>query len=160
MTTRDPTARAAPDLVQRDFRVDGPDQLWVADITYAPTGAGSSMSLSCWMRGPGGWSAGRWPRTCGPSWCWLPWAWRWSSDTPSASFIAPITVASTPPWPTGSGVSRSASDPRWGRGRIRQCTVWELVCDARVWAARPRAVPDPSRGAPSGIRLHQVVRWP
>jgi putative transposase len=39
-TTRDPEARTAPDLMQRDFRVDGPDLLWVADITYVPTGAG------------------------------------------------------------------------------------------------------------------------
>jgi hypothetical protein len=39
-TTRAPEARAAPDLVQRDFRVNGPDQLWVADITYVPTGVG------------------------------------------------------------------------------------------------------------------------
>jgi len=26
--------------VQRDFRADGPDRLWVADITYLPTDAG------------------------------------------------------------------------------------------------------------------------
>jgi len=32
-TTRDPEARAAPDLVPRDFHADGPDRLWVADIT-------------------------------------------------------------------------------------------------------------------------------
>ena len=31
-TTRDPEARAAPDLVQRDFHVDGPDRLWVAIV--------------------------------------------------------------------------------------------------------------------------------
>ncbi len=39
-TTRDPDARPAPDLVQRDFTAAGPDRLWVADITYVPTGAG------------------------------------------------------------------------------------------------------------------------
>jgi len=38
-TTRDPEARTAHDPV-RDFHVDGPDRLWVADITYVPTGAG------------------------------------------------------------------------------------------------------------------------
>ena len=29
-----------PDLVDRDFSADGPDHLWVADITYVPTWAG------------------------------------------------------------------------------------------------------------------------
>ena len=29
-----PGVRTAPDLVERDFYPDGPDQLWVADITY------------------------------------------------------------------------------------------------------------------------------
>ena len=39
-TTRDARARAAPDLVERDFTTDAPDGLWVADITYIPTWAG------------------------------------------------------------------------------------------------------------------------
>ena len=33
-------ATTAPDLVRRNFRADGPDRLWVADITYLPTAAG------------------------------------------------------------------------------------------------------------------------
>jgi putative transposase len=58
-TTRDPEARAAPDLVQRDFRADGPDQLWVADITYVPTGAGFlylAVVLDAWSRRVIGWA--------------------------------------------------------------------------------------------------------
>lgn len=39
-TVRDRDAAPAPDLVERDFRVDRPDRLWVADITYVPTWAG------------------------------------------------------------------------------------------------------------------------
>jgi putative transposase len=39
-TVRDREARPAPDLVDRNFSVEGPDQLWVADITYIPTWAG------------------------------------------------------------------------------------------------------------------------
>ncbi len=39
-TRRDRDARPAPDLVERDFGAPGPDQLWVADITYVPTWAG------------------------------------------------------------------------------------------------------------------------
>ena len=39
-TTRSNAARPAPDLVQRVFRADGPNRLWVADATYIPTWAG------------------------------------------------------------------------------------------------------------------------
>ncbi len=39
-TTRAKDARPAPDLVERDFAVDRPDKLWVADITYVPTWSG------------------------------------------------------------------------------------------------------------------------
>jgi transposase InsO family protein len=39
-TVRDQDARPAPDLVQRKFVADAPNQLWVADITYVPTWAG------------------------------------------------------------------------------------------------------------------------
>jgi putative transposase len=31
-TVRSPAAAPAPDLVQRDFTADGPDELWVADV--------------------------------------------------------------------------------------------------------------------------------
>jgi len=39
-TRRDKDATPAPDLVQRDFTAEGPDHLWVGDITYIPTGEG------------------------------------------------------------------------------------------------------------------------
>jgi putative transposase len=39
-TRRDPDARPAPDLVERNFAAEGPDRLWVADITYVPTWSG------------------------------------------------------------------------------------------------------------------------
>jgi transposase InsO family protein len=39
-TRRDKDATPAPDLVQRDFAAEAPDQLWVGDITYIPTGEG------------------------------------------------------------------------------------------------------------------------
>jgi putative transposase len=32
-TVRDHDARPAPDLVDREFKADAPDQLWVADIS-------------------------------------------------------------------------------------------------------------------------------
>jgi putative transposase len=39
-TVRDDSRRAVPDLVDRDFTASGPDELWVADITYVPTQEG------------------------------------------------------------------------------------------------------------------------
>src|SRR2546428_71791 len=58
-TTRDHDARPAPDLVDRNFTAPGPDQLWVADITYIPTWAGLlylAVVLDAWSRRAVGWA--------------------------------------------------------------------------------------------------------
>ena len=58
-TRRDATARPAPDLVDRQFTAAGPDRLWVADITYVPTGAGFlylAVVLDVWSRRVIGWA--------------------------------------------------------------------------------------------------------
>jgi putative transposase len=58
-TVRDASARAAPDLVRRDFAAKAPDQLWVADITYVPTWAGFlylAVVLDAWSRRVVGWA--------------------------------------------------------------------------------------------------------
>jgi len=65
-TRQDRTAIAAPDLVQRDFTAFGPDQLWVADITYVPTGEGwlyLATVLDAWSRRIVGWAMGDTLRT-------------------------------------------------------------------------------------------------
>jgi putative transposase len=41
-TTRQKEPPLAPDLVQRDFSVDGPDQLWVADFSHVTTWQGTA----------------------------------------------------------------------------------------------------------------------
>ncbi len=59
LTRRDPDARPAPDLVERNFVADGPDQLWVADITYVPTWSGFlylSVVVDTWSRRVVGWA--------------------------------------------------------------------------------------------------------
>jgi len=43
-TCPDPTAKRAPDLVKRDFRADRPNRLWVTDITYVATWAGTAYA--------------------------------------------------------------------------------------------------------------------
>ena len=58
-TKRDRDARPAPDLVERNFKADAPDQLWVADITYVPTWSGFqylSVVVDAWSRRIVGWS--------------------------------------------------------------------------------------------------------
>lgn len=58
-TVRDERSRPAPDLVEREFMADGPDRLWVADITYIPTWAGFlylAVVLDAWSRRIVGWA--------------------------------------------------------------------------------------------------------
>ena len=58
-TRKDAKARPAPDLVNRNFSADGPDQLWVADITHVPTWAGwlyLAVVLDAWSRRIVGWA--------------------------------------------------------------------------------------------------------
>ncbi len=57
-TKRDPGARAAPDLVNRDFTAQRADELWVADITYVPTASGFlylAVVVDAWSRRVVGW---------------------------------------------------------------------------------------------------------
>ncbi len=58
-TRRARDARPAPDLVARDFSAEGPDRLWVADITYIPTWAGFlylAVVVDAWSRRIVGWA--------------------------------------------------------------------------------------------------------
>jgi putative transposase len=65
-TVRDREARPAADLVDRNFHADGPDQLWVADITYIPTWAGFlflAVVLDAFSRRIVGWAMANHLRT-------------------------------------------------------------------------------------------------
>jgi putative transposase len=60
-TQRDAKQRPAPDLVNRRFVAEGPNQLWVADLTYVPTWAGFiflAIVLDVWSRRIVGWAIG------------------------------------------------------------------------------------------------------
>lgn len=59
VTTTPDGAAPAPDLVDRDFAVDEPNQLWVADITYVPTWVGFlylAVVLDAFSRRVVGWA--------------------------------------------------------------------------------------------------------
>jgi putative transposase len=65
-TIRNRDARPAPDLVDRNFRADRPDQLWVADITYIPTWSGFlylAVVLDVYSRRVVGWAMANHLRT-------------------------------------------------------------------------------------------------
>jgi putative transposase len=65
-TTRDADAQAAPDLVERRFVAEAPNQLWVADITYIPTWAGFlylAVVLDAFSRKIVGWAMAEHLRT-------------------------------------------------------------------------------------------------
>ena len=65
-TLRRPDARPAPDLVERDFSAEAPDQLWVADITYVPTWTGFlflAVVVDAYSRCVVGWSMANHLRT-------------------------------------------------------------------------------------------------
>jgi putative transposase len=56
---RDERARPAPDLVNREFHAERPNQLWVADIAYISTWSGFlflAVVLDVWSRRIVGWS--------------------------------------------------------------------------------------------------------
>jgi putative transposase len=58
-TRRDQDARPAPDLVDRHFVASGPNELWVADITFVPTASGFlylAVVLDAWSRKVVGWA--------------------------------------------------------------------------------------------------------
>jgi putative transposase len=60
-TQRDKERTPAPDFVNREFVADGPNQLWVADMTYIPTWSGVlylAMVLDAWSRRVVGWAFG------------------------------------------------------------------------------------------------------
>jgi putative transposase len=58
-TRKDREARPAPDLVDRNFTAERPNQLWVADITFIPSATGFlylAVVLDAWSRKIVGWA--------------------------------------------------------------------------------------------------------
>jgi len=66
VTTMQDGSPAKPDLVERKFEADGPNKLWVADITYVPTWAGFlflAVVIDVWSRKVVGWATASHLRT-------------------------------------------------------------------------------------------------
>ena len=66
ITTKSSGSPISRDLVDRKFKADAPDRLWVADITYVPTWAGFlflAVVIDVWSRKVVGWSMANHLRT-------------------------------------------------------------------------------------------------
>ena len=76
-TRQNPAAAPAPDLLDRDFAATGPNQKWVADVTYVPTVQGwLYLAIVLDTSAAASW-AGRWTRTARPSSSATPSPWPW-----------------------------------------------------------------------------------
>jgi putative transposase len=136
-TVRDADARPSADLVKRDFTASGPDQLWVADITYISTWAGFlylAVVLDAWSRKVIGWAMST------------------TLHTDVVLEAHNMAVTQRQPrdvihhsdhgcqlgfkWSSLQGGRRPAVDGH-RRRRVRQRDVRELLRHARVRAARP-----------------------
>jgi len=65
-TVSDPALPVAPNLLERNFVTNGPNQVWVADITYIPTGRGwlyLAVVIDLYSRKVVGWHADTHVRT-------------------------------------------------------------------------------------------------
>ena len=112
-TRRDSTSRPAPDLVNRDFSAKGPNQLWVADITYIPTWAGFlglAVVIFVLSRRVVGWAMDNHLRTELVLHALRRLS---SSGSRATSSIIPTKGANTPPSPSASGAKMPVFAPLW-----------------------------------------------
>jgi hypothetical protein len=130
-TIRVPGVRVADDLVERRFRPDRPDVLWVADITYLRTWEGWLYLAAVQDAYSRESSAGRWPSTCAPSSSSTRSRWRFIAVGPRPdSFITPTRARNTSLWASARRPATPASPSRWAP------------------RAAPTTTPSPSRSSP------------
>ena len=118
-TIPDEDAARPADLVDRSFEADGPDRLWLADITYVPTWSGfayAALMIDAYSRFVVGWRVSAtaceptWPSTLsnkqsGPA--------DRTQPTPTGGwFITPTPAANTCPSATPTGWRKPASHRR------------------------------------------------
>ena len=139
-TVRAEHTRPAPDLVQRAFTAMAPNQLWVADITYIPTGAATlylAVVLDVWSRRIIGWAMATHLRTSLVVDALEMAIAQRRPDARHSSFGSRVPVHRHRVWPPLPRGARAALDGL-RRRLLRQCDVRELFRDARVRTARSR----------------------
>lgn len=133
-TRKDARARPAPDLVNRDFEVDGPERLWVADITYVPTWAGFlylAVVIDAWNRRVVGWAMAGHVRTelVLQALNMAIWQRRPEGVIPSLRPGEPVYLGRL--WFALPGVGRAPLDG-FSRRRLRQCALRIVLCHPGV----------------------------
>ena len=161
-TRRDQRQRPAPDLVKREFVADGPNQLWVADMTYVPTWAGFiflAVVLDVWSRRIVGWAIGE--------------------QMTAELVLAALNMALAAKKARGRHPSQRPGQPVHQRrlrrtvqedGRspvdghrrrcLRQRDGRELLRHPRVRADRPAQLADEDRSAAGALHLHRGLVQP
>ena len=135
-TIRDDGTAQAPDLVDRNFVAQRPNQLWVADITYIPTWAGflyPAVVLDAFSRRIVGWSMALTLHTQ------LGDALNMALMMRRPEGVIHHSDHGSQYTSTGSanGAGRRACGPRWARSAMPM-TVRELLCDPGVPAVLGR----------------------
>jgi transposase InsO family protein len=163
LTRRRPGVAPHPDLVSRRFSAPEPDRLWVADITYVPTGEGwlyLATILDCCFRRIVGWSMASHLRSELVVDA-LEMATSLRRPAPGWS-TTPTRVRSTSPWRSPAGWRRPGSRGRWavwGRlsttPRPRASSPRSSVSWSTGTASRP--VPRPGRRSSSSSRSSTTV---
>ena len=163
-TTPDPAAARPPDLVNRDFRADAPNRLWVVDFTYVPTWSGMAFTAfvsDVFSRRIVGW---RTARRCRPSCRWTRWRWRCGSAPgpvrPSTGSIHHSDAGSPvhrDPLRRAARRRRRARLDRHRRRQLRQCArgIGDRAVQDRV--RPPRRPVQRRRRARTGHRALGVV---
>lgn len=119
-TVRDPLAEPYADLVDRDFVVDGPDELWCTDITEHSTLEGKvycAAVLDAYSRRVVGWSIDNNMRTALMVDA-LGMAISRRVRNRTRRSCIPITDLNSRPGRSGGAWSRPASSLRWARSEI------------------------------------------
>ena len=161
-TRRNADARPVVDLVERNFTADGPDQLWVADITYIPASAGFlylAVVLDAWSRRVIGWAMATHLRTelVLDSLNMAVWQRRPERVIHHSDQGTQYTSIA---FGLRCREARVRPSMELGRRRVRQRALRELLRDARVRASRPQTLPDAGRGEDGRLRLHRGLLQP
>jgi len=160
-TQRDKEARPAPDLVDRDFTASGPNQLWVADITYVPTMTGFlylAVVLDAWSRKIVGWSMANHLRA---ELVLDAMEMAVGQRRPKNVIHIATRAANTRPWRSANAAPKPACGRPWDRSATPTTTPWPRA-SSPLWKPSCSAAPVrvASRGAQGLLQLHRRLVQP
>jgi hypothetical protein len=146
-TRRDPTAAPADDLVERVFGVDGPDRLWVADITQHRTGEGwlyGAFVIDAWSRRVLGWSLGEHCRTDLVVDALEMALWRRQGADGCVHHSDHGCQGNTPAGRSGTGSAKPACAARWAPSATPTTTPWPKASSPACKPSSSTAVNGPA----------------